>query len=75
MIYIVANYYIGPMCRYDGTGNTDLATILLFEKEEKAIQHVIDKIIEEILHSNEDLDLNESLTEDEILKIKKILKK
>ena len=71
MAYIVANYYIGPFQRYDGTGNTDEAQITLFAEREKAIKYIIDMIIE--LHSDGEDD--EMITEEEIVKFKRKLDK
>lgn len=44
MAYIVAEYYIGPCNRYDGTGNTDKATLKLFLDKEIAILNILDEI-------------------------------
>lgn len=48
MAYVVANYFVGPLCSYDGTGNTDKATITLFKEKETAIQYIISEIQSEI---------------------------
>jgi len=62
MIYVVSAYYIGWGARYDGTGNTDTATISLFKDKNKAKQFIlseINKIIEEdIYNATEDGDTN-----------------
>ena len=44
MVYVVAIYFIGPLSRYDGTGNTDKVSIRLFYDEAKAIQAILDEI-------------------------------
>jgi hypothetical protein len=46
MTYVVAEYYIGFMSRYDGTANTDMARISLFREKQTAIDFIIKKIIE-----------------------------
>ena len=54
MAYIVAQYYIGPMCRYDGSGNTDQASLFLFKDRDKAVEFIINQINESIQQDNED---------------------
>ncbi len=46
--YVLATYYIGYSSRYDGSGNTDTASIQLFRTQEEAINTVISVIREEI---------------------------
>ena len=71
MAYVVASYYVGPMCRYDGSGNTDEATIDLFSDKERAIQYIIDDIQQQI---DEDDDRSEGNFADE-KRIRKDLEK
>src|SRR5581483_1641328 len=52
MAYTVAKYYIGPLARYDGTGNTDTASIHLFKEKEMAIQFILKQIQEDIDNMN-----------------------
>lgn len=57
MPYIVAQYYIGPFNRYDGTGNTDKASIFLFNDRDIAVKFIlkqIQQIIDEIISDNSD---------------------
>jgi len=44
MAYVLNIYYIGPMSRYDGTGNTDVAHTCLFSKKDTAINYAIEFI-------------------------------
>ena len=75
MAYILATYFIGPLSRYDGSRNSDYASITLFETNEKATQHVIDFIIENVKESNADLDQNRVISDSDIIKIRKKLNK
>ena len=36
------------MCRYDGSGNTDQASIFLFKERDKAVEFIINQINESI---------------------------
>ena len=56
MAYIVAQYYIGPWNRYDGTGNTDKANMSLFKEKSKAIEFIIKQIQTDITECYADVD-------------------
>lgn len=53
VVYVVAKYYIGPMNRYDGSGNTDTASITLYRNRDDALNYIIDDINETIAEDNE----------------------
>ena len=71
MAYVVAEYYIGPWKRYDGTGNTDEATISLFKEKTTAFEFIVKKIQEDIDDNNLDNPDEPSQTFDDLAELKK----
>lgn len=77
MAFVVASYYIGPMNRYDGSGNTDLADIKLFADKGHAINYIINSIRKNIDDDNNGRNVEDQviLSEDDVTKVTKKLNK
>lgn len=60
-VYVVTKYYIGPMNRYDGTGNTDRAQVWVFSTQKRAIDHIIMCLEQYIQEYNDGTELDEQL--------------
>jgi len=73
MAYIVAQYYIGPWKRYDGTGNTDEATISLFKEKTTAFEFILKQIHDDVNEYNEDNPDEPPQTFDDLKKLTKRL--
>jgi hypothetical protein len=67
MLFVVSEYYIGFSARYDGTGNTDSASISIFRERDRAITHIISQI-NDIIRNDID-DAEDKDTAEEYLKM------